>query len=298
MDYENNVVKNGDKEVKMSKKAIVVRVLLLIFLVLCLVAVAFAIGYMKGMDEGVKLQRVASDQTVKVDETKKEETKTENADIEDEDIEKQDTEEQDTDEHVDIKNIYRQIYYDYFSSSDLLQDDTMGMYFEAIGDSVPEVILIQPFENHGYNEKDIYLYVINSHGEVVSTYLGKAVYPWVNVRYIKGKTETHWQFEQDLESNLSTRLIEVICVNQTTDGLEVAKSFLGEIQQTGLNTLTFTINKDKDCLAYEEDGRYIKDSYEWDEVLFKYFDRDNGMLIDFSDAEKGKEEILYAVQHE
>lgn len=291
MDYENNVVKNEDKEAKKSKKAVVVRVFLLIFLVLCLVAVAFAIGYMKGMDERVKLQKVASDQTVKVDETKKEETKTENADIEDEDIE-----EQDTDEHVDIKNIYRQIYYDYFSFSDLLQDDTMGMYFDAIGDSVPEVILFQPFENNGDKEKDIYLYVINSHGEVVSTYLGKAVYPWVNVHYIKGKTETRWQFEQDIESNLPTRLTEVICVNQTPDGLEVAKSFSGEIQQTGLDTLTFTINKD--CLAYEEGGRYVKDSYEWDEVLFKYFDRDNGMLIDFSDAEKGKEEILYAVQHE
>lgn len=291
LDCENDVVKNGDKVIKKSKKAVAVRVILLILLVFCLIVVAFVVGYMKGMDKGVKLQKITSDQTVKVDETKEEKNKTEDDNAEDEDIE-----EQDTKEYVDIKNTYRQIYYGYFSSSDLLQDDTMGMYFDTIGDTVPEVILLQPVEDNGDNEKDIYLYVINSHGEVVSTYLGKVVYPWVNVWYIKSETETRWKFEYDIGSNLSTNYTEVVCVTQTPNDLEVEKPFIGEIQTTGLNTLTFTINKD--CLAYKEGGGYVKDAYEWDEVLFKYFDRGNGMIFAFSGAEEGKEEILYAIQHD
>ncbi len=123
LDCENDVVKNEDKVIKKSKKAVAVRVILLILLVFCLIVVTFVVGYMKGMDKGVKLQKIASEQTVKADETKEEENKTEDDDTEDK-------EEQDTEEYVDIKDTYRQIYYDYLSSSDLLQDDTMGMYFD------------------------------------------------------------------------------------------------------------------------------------------------------------------------
>lgn len=285
-DHNKEAVGNSSKAVIKSKKTGIICLCILIVLAAGTIIAVFIRGGTKSLGKPVKTGSFFSEQCFRLDNVKQSSPEIRASDS--------DTDEDGTDgEVIDIRNEFRHIYADYFGTSQVLQADTYAMYFDVLGDSVPEIILLEP---SGDDEMDLYLYAIDSSGKVCNAYLGRIDNQRCEVSYIKGTNETVWSFEnRDQGYNISYEIITTLCtrVSQTPEGMEAERCFSGEIQCS--NPPLYTVKED--CTAYEEGGAGVKIEWDYKELLNKYFEESKALPFSYSNAVQGKEAILQIIQN-
>lgn len=197
----------------------------------------------------------------------------------------------------DVQNEYKSIYFDYVAES--LSDYDFAMLLDVLGDSTPELLMME--DNRNLEGGMLNIYAIDSWGDVNSANISHVYKPTSEVYYINNDSESIWlvtDCQQETSMGLSPyawRTDKCVSITQGTDMVSRELIFSGEVRFHQTDHEEYVV--DEKCRARDDGAIYDSNKEDYFKWLSKYFDEAKSVTFDYNKMVHGKDAILAMLQN-